>query len=66
MKELYVYSTMMSLENCGIFQFLEEVTFWRILTFYDARKWDRFVGICSRFGARWLAGGTGPGNLRIA
>jgi len=33
MKELYVYSTMMSPENQGVFQHLKEVTFRRIVAF---------------------------------
>jgi len=33
MIELYVYSTMMSPENQGVFEFLKEVIFRRILAF---------------------------------
>ena len=38
------------------------MTFRRILTFCNSRKWGYFGGICSRLGARWLAGGVGSGN----
>ncbi len=60
MIELYVYSTMMSPENCGVFQFLKEVTFRRILTFCSSREWGHFGGICVWPSALWLADGTGP------
>jgi hypothetical protein len=36
MKELYVYSTIMSPENQGVFQLIKEVTFRRILAFYNS------------------------------
>jgi len=36
MIELYVYSTMMSLENQGVFQHLKEETFRIILAFYNS------------------------------
>ena len=51
MKELYVYSTKMSLENQGVFQLLKKVTFRRILTFYNSRKWGHFVEVRARLGA---------------
>jgi len=34
----------MSPENQGVFQLLKEVTFRRILTFYNSRKWCHFWG----------------------
>jgi len=37
----------MSLENCGVFQLLKEVTFRRNLELYDARKWIHFHGALS-------------------
>ena len=33
---------MMSPENCGVFQLLEEVTFWRILAFSQLAKMGLF------------------------
>ena len=47
----------MSLENQGFFQLLKEVTFRRILVFYNSRKWGRFRGICTWSDASgWLIG----------
>jgi len=60
MTELYVYSTMMSPENQGVFQLLKEVTFRRILAFYNSRKWGHFGVICGQLSVLGLAGGTGP------
>jgi len=45
----------MSPGNQGVFQLLKEVTFRRILAFYDARKWGHFGGVCSRRSG-WLVG----------
>jgi len=50
----------MSLENRGVFQLLKEVTFRRILAFYNSRKWGYFGGIHGRLSALCLAGGIGP------
>jgi len=52
MRELYyIYSTMMSPGNQGVFQLLKEVTFRRILAFYDSIKWGRFGALGARHGA---------------
>jgi len=39
MIELYVYSTIMSPGNQGVFQLLKEVIFRIILAFCSSRKW---------------------------
>ena len=38
----------MSLENCGVFQRMKEVTFRGILVFYNARKWGYLGGAEAR------------------
>ncbi len=47
----------MSPENQGVFLLLKEVTFRRILAFYNARKWGHF-GVSVRGSVRsdWLVG----------
>jgi hypothetical protein len=57
MRELYyIYSTMMSPGNQGVFQLVGRITFRRILVFYSTGKWGFFGGICTQLSAplfRW-------------
>jgi hypothetical protein len=48
----------MSLENCGVFQLLKEVTYQRILAFYNSRKWGYFGGasFAAQYASDWLTG----------
>jgi hypothetical protein len=58
MIELYVYSTIMSPGNQGVFQLLKEVTFRRILASCSLRKWGYFWGaLCAaQCASDWLGG----------
>jgi hypothetical protein len=42
-------TTLPSPENCGVFPLLKEVTFRRILSFYNSGKCDHFMALRSRF-----------------
>ncbi len=49
----------MSPENQGVFQFLKEVTFWRVLVFLELVKMGAFWGHLFTAQYAWWAGGTG-------
>jgi hypothetical protein len=60
MIELYVYSTIMSPENRGVFQLLKEVTFRGILAFLQLAKMGPFWGRFTHGPVLLKVGGTGP------
>jgi hypothetical protein len=53
----------MSLEIQDVFQFLKEMTFQRILIFYNSLKLAILVVSVRRLNALRLVGEVGPGNL---
>jgi hypothetical protein len=47
----------MSLGNQGVFQLLKDVTFRRVLVFYNSRKWGHFGAVHARLSVPdWLVG----------